>query len=187
MLSSISWMTCRQAVVRGRSVATSNTQLPSSRPVRVHPRSQAGHCFGPTTTAAQPQSVALPPVLSDVYRVEADARVSGSGRGGAPDDEEQEEVLRRVGLGTLAGEMLLVRLTLPLQDAPRFARLPRWREAESRAAVAAVRGALDAPGLLYYAVRFGQDHAPLHLAKHCAHTTAHGSMSCSCHRLMPAR
>lgn len=144
MLRSSLWMSCRQAAARDGSAATFNTQHPSTRPVRLQPHAQAGTCFDPAASAAP---VASPPAAAaEVYLVEADVHPSGSSSG-------EREVLQRVGLDALAGEMLLLRLTLPLPDAPRFARLPRWREAESEATVAAVRGALDAPGLLYYAVR----------------------------------
>lgn len=121
-------------------------QRPATDVFRLQPGSQAGGCFnisdGDTATAAPPG------VSSEVY-TEGSSFPKAAATAGGP----VAEAVQRTSLDAMAGAMVRLLVALPLRDPPQFVQLPRWREATSGPAVAAVRGALDAPGLLYYAVR----------------------------------
>ena len=137
---------CRQALEQDDSAALYNVQHPAAGTFRLQPRSQAGGCFNTSdvdTTAAAP-----PGVSSEVY-TEGGSSPEAASTPGVP----VVEGVQRVSLDAMAGAMVRLLVALPLRDPPQFVQLPRWREVTSGPAVAAVRGALDAPGLLYYAVR----------------------------------
>lgn len=117
-----------------------NMQRPASQTLALQPPSHPGGCFN--TSAHGQQRPAPAGVVSEVYSVERTAATEGL------------QGMGTVQLADVAGEMLLLRLPLPLQEAPGFVQLPRWLEAASGPSIAAARGALSSPGLLYFAVRY---------------------------------
>lgn len=140
-------MLCRQVPASGGSADTFNPQRPASRAVTLQPTSQQPTCFTPTPPASLTQLRRAAAMTSVVHAATA-----------LPLDHNASLAAFEGGAGTVhlrdvAGEMLLLRLALPLQAAPRFVQLPRWHPEASGDGVAVARGALDSAGLLYYAVR----------------------------------
>ena len=140
------------------SEAPSNHLASPNSAVGLYPTLEPSACLpngSESSSQADADDSAPIETSSSVYLLgNTSSATTGSSSGDLEDDSSSSAAptTNRVGLREMSGSALPVRVELPLPPAPEFVSGPRWNASLSSQASAVVTGALDTPGIVFYAV-----------------------------------